>query len=384
MTTTAQNETATGARSRTILRSDWVPCRTAFIDTRTPGSDQKDNYSFIGPGVSQNSDQFVNIAEPHGFNMGAAGMPEGLTNSLHLHFTAEVFINFDGDYLLRWGADGEQGNYRSADGDVISVPPWVFRGFTNEGSEEGVLLTVLGQDQTGGIIWGPKVLERAGEHGLFLDSQNQLIDTTDGGTTEGADLLTPMPQSEIDRLDVVSEEQFATRVVQPEARTWQIQPFLCSTLPGGRAELSLVIGYGMTEQVRDVPPMHDPHSFSVAWLRAAQGEGVLEHRVDRHQVLVARTGTWEVTFETEEGMESVELNRLDAVSVPPGAKRSLRASAAGEDGTAEILVVVEGDERVRPQWSEDVVASAQDAGWVLDPNGYVAPAVLLANSPTAR
>ncbi|HEX7351707.1 hypothetical protein [Brachybacterium sp.] len=382
MTTTAPS--GTDAASRTILRTDWVPCKTAFIDTRTPGSDQKDNYSFIGPGVSQNSDQFVNIAEPHGFNMGAAGMPHGLVNSLHLHFTAEVFINFDGDYLLRWGAEGEQGTYRSLDGDIISVPPWVFRGFTNEGSGDGVLLTVLGQDRTGGIIWGPKVIEEAGKHGLYLSSDNQLVDTTQGDSLEGVELIEPMPQAEIDRLDVVTEEQFATRVTRPQDRVWQERPFLCSVLPGGRAELSLIIGYGLTEQVRDVPRLHDPHSFTVAWLRAAQGEGMLEHTIDRHQVLVARTGSWEVAFETEEGLQTVELNRLDAVSIPPGARRSLKALAAGEDGTSEILVVVEGDGRAHQRWSDEVVAAAQDAGWVLDPNGYVAPSALLANSPTPR
>lgn len=384
MTTTADHRTTADARSRTILRTDWVACKTAFIDTRTPGSDQKDNYSFIGPGVSQSSEQFVNIAEPHGFNMGAAGMPQGLTNSLHLHFTAEVFINFDGDYLLRWGAEGEQGTFRSTDGDVISVPPWIFRGFTNEGSGDGVLLTVLGQDQTGGIIWGPKVIADAGENGLFLSSQNQLIDTTAGDSVDGADLIEPIGQEEIDRLDVVSEAQFATRVVRPGDRTWQKHPFLCSALPGGGAELSLVIGYGLTEQVRDVPPLHDPHSFTIAWLRAAEDEGMLEHRIDRHQVLVARSGTWEVTFETDAGPETVELNRMDAVSVPPGAPRSLKATATGKDGDAEILVVVEGDGRVRQQWSEDVVVSAREAGWVLDPNGYLAPAALLSNSPSAR
>ncbi|MDO5661871.1 MAG: hypothetical protein Q4G40_04180 [Brachybacterium sp.] len=381
MTTTPT--TAEDARSRTILRTDWVPCKTAFIDTKTPGSDQKDNYSFIGPGVTQNSEQFVNIAEPHGFNMGAAGMPTGLTNSLHLHFTAEVFINFDGEYLLRWGSEGEQGTYRSTDGDVISVPPWIFRGFTNEGSGEGVLLTVLGQDRTGGIIWGPKVIEEAGKHGLYLSADNQLIDTTDGSSLEGVDLITPMPQEEIDRLDVVSEGQFATRVIPARDRSWQKQPFVCSTLPGGGAELSLLIGYGLTEQVRDVPPLHDPHSFTVAWLRAPQGEGVLDHAIDSHQVLVARTGTWEVTFDTAKGRETVELGRLDAVSVPPGATRSLKATDAGKDGFAEILAIVEGDGRVRQRWSDDVVAAAKEDGWVLDPNGFLAPALLLENSPTA-
>ena len=123
---------------------DWVSCHTAFIDCRTPGSDRKENYAFIGSGVSQNSDQFVNLTELHGFNVGAAGMPNGVTNNLHLHFTAEVFINFGGTFRVRWGVDGKQGEYISHDGDIISVPTWIFRGFTNEGPDDGILLTVLG------------------------------------------------------------------------------------------------------------------------------------------------------------------------------------------------------------------------------------------------
>ena len=98
---------------RTVRRTDWVSSNTAFIDCRTPGSDRKDNYAFIGPGVSQSSDQFVNLTELHGFNVGAAGMPNGVTNNLHLHFTAEVFINFGGTFRVRWGVDGKQGEYIS-------------------------------------------------------------------------------------------------------------------------------------------------------------------------------------------------------------------------------------------------------------------------------
>jgi hypothetical protein len=62
---------------RTIRRSDWVPCNSAFIDCRTPGSDRKENYAFIGAGVSQNANQYVNLTGGHGFNLGAAGMPIG-------------------------------------------------------------------------------------------------------------------------------------------------------------------------------------------------------------------------------------------------------------------------------------------------------------------
>ena len=361
---------------RTIRRTDWVPCKAAFIDCRTPGSDRKDNYSFIGSGVSQNADQFVNLTEPHGFNLGAAGMPNGTTNSLHLHFTAEVFINFGGDYQLRWGADGTQGEYRSVDGDVISVPTWIFRGFTNVGDDEGVLLTVLGRDDTGGIIWGPDVLRDAAGHGLYLTADNRLIDTVQGQQVPpGAQLIEPMPQEEIDRLDVFTTEQFRGRVTAVADREWIAEPFLCSGLPGGGAQLSLVIGYGISEARRAVPRLHEPHGFSVAWLRATAGEGVLTHRHDATQVVTAKAGRWAVRLNTGADEQVVELGRLDTLSVPPGAWRSFTQL---DDGGGELLVVTGGDGRTQLDWAPEVVKAARREGRVLDPNGYLAPAAVLA------
>ncbi|HWO60362.1 MAG TPA: hypothetical protein VNO31_10060 [Umezawaea sp.] len=359
---------------RTVLRSDWVPCKAAFIDCRTPGSDLKDNYSFIGPGVSQSADQFVNLREPHGFNLGAAGMPNGVTNSLHLHFTAEVFINFGGDYQLRWGADGRQGEYRSVDGDVISVPTWIFRGFTNVGDDEGILLTVLGRDDTGGIIWGPSVLREAAGYGLHLTADNRLIDTVRGDELpEDVALVTPISQEEIDELDVFSVEQFRTRVTHDADRTWTREPFLCSRVPGGGAELSLVIGYGLSENRRAVPRLHEPHGFSVAWLRATPGEGVLRHRHDETQVLTAKEGRWAVRLNSGAEEQVVELGRLDSLSVPAGAWRSITLL----EGEGELLVVTAGDGRTALEWAPEVVAAAREAGRVIDPNGYVAPAAVL-------
>jgi hypothetical protein len=368
---------------RTILRKDWVPCKAAFIDCRTPGSDRKDNYSFIGMGVSQSSEQYVNLVEPHGFNVGAAGMPNGTVNSLHLHFTAEVFINFGGDYQLRWGADGTQGEYHSVDGDVISVPTWVFRGFTNIGADDGVLLTVLGQDDNGGIIWGPKVLEEAADHGLYLTADNRLVDTVAGDAVpDDVALIRPMPQEEIDKLDVVTAEQFRERVVPAAQRTWVPKPFLCSDLPGGGAELSLVIGYGMSEDRRAAPRLTNPHSFDLAWLRATPGEGVLTHRVEEPTVLVVKAGRWVVRVGAGEGAHAVELGPQDAFSVPPGAWRSLtllddEGGVAADPGTGELIVVTGTDARTRLEWAPDVVSAAREGGVVLDPDGYRAPAAVL-------
>ena len=76
---------------RHIRRAQYVSCDEAFVDVRLPGSTPKENYSIVGPGVTQNASQVINLREAHGFNIGAAGMGAGITNSLHLHFTAEVF-----------------------------------------------------------------------------------------------------------------------------------------------------------------------------------------------------------------------------------------------------------------------------------------------------
>jgi quercetin dioxygenase-like cupin family protein len=367
---------------RTIRRSDWVSCNAAFIDCRTPGSDRKENYAFIGSGVSQNADQFVNLTELHGYNVGAAGMPNGVTNNLHLHFTAEVFINFGGTFRLRWGVDGKQGEYVSHDGDVITVPTWIFRGFTNEGDDDGILLTVLGQDVTGGIIWGPSVLEQAESYGLYLTADSRLIDTVAGDAVPtDVPLIKPMKQRYIDQLTTYSVEEMRRRVIQPGDRVYSKRPFLCTDLPGGNAELALGIGYGMSQDRRQVPNVHEPHSFSLAWLRAVPGEGVLRHRHPETQVLTVKSGVWEVILNDGEDQQIARLGVQDALSVPGGSWRTFKLLEAGDnaaiEGTGELLVVNSGDGRVKLEWAPEVIGAAFEAGWMLDPNGYVAPVAVM-------
>ncbi len=367
---------------RTIRRSDWVPCTAAFIDCRTPGSDRKSNYAFIGAGVSQNSGQYVNLTELHGYNVGAAGMPHGVNNNLHLHFTAEVFINVGGTFRIRWGVDGEQGEYVSHDGDIVSVPSWIFRGFTNEGPDDGLLLTVLGQDVTGGIIWGPSVLEEASGHGLYLTADNRLVDTVAGDELPaGVPLITPMAQEFIDDLTRYSPEEMRARVSQPGDRHYRRRALLCSDLPGGGAELSQVIGYGMSEDRRAVPRLHEPHGFTMAWLRATPNEGLLRHRHDRTQTLLVTSGRWKVTLNDGDAAQHVVLDAPDMLSVPPGSWRRFELLEEGSDaagqGIGELLVVDGGDGRVRLDWAPEVVEAAFAHGWMLDANGYLAPVAVL-------
>ena len=373
---------STEVTRRTIRRSDWVAENAAFIDCRTPGSDRKSNYAFIGPGVSQNAKQFINLSEPHGFNFGAAGMPNGVNNNLHLHFTAEVFINFGGTFRVRWGVDGQQGEYLSHDGDVISVPAWIFRGFTNEGADEGLLLTVLGQDVTGGIIWGPSVLQEAESYGLHLTTDNRLVDTVAGDELPAdVGLIKPMKQRYIDELTTYTPEEMRGRVTQVSDRHYRAHSFLCTGLPGGSAELGPVIGYGMSEDRRAVPRLHEPHSFNLAWLRATPGEGMLRHRHHETQILMVKSGRWRVTLNAGDAEEAVVLEAQDMLSVLPGSWRRIELIEAGLDaateGTGELLVINAGDGRIRLEWAPEVVEAAFDAGWLIDPNGYRAPVAVM-------
>ncbi|WP_282847431.1 cupin domain-containing protein [Microbacterium oxydans] len=364
---------ATEIERRTIRRTDWVPCNSAFIDCRTPGSDRKENYAFIGAGVSQNVNQFVNLEENHGFNTGAAGMPNGISNNLHLHFTAEVFINLGGEFRLRWGVDGTQGEYVSRDGDIVTIPTWIFRGFTNEGPDDGILYTVLGRDDNGGIIWGPSVLREAESYGLHLTADNRLIDTVAGDVLpDDVALISPMKQRYIDELTAYTVEQMRSRVIQPGDRRYSAAALLCAAIDGGRVELATAIGYGMSENRRQVPNVHEPHSFNLAWVKAEPGQGVLRHRHDKTQALLFKTGRWEVALGGDP-TTTVNLGPGDAFSVPEGAWRSYTCVEGDETGTGTVLVVNGGDDRVYLEWAPEVVEAAAAADWTIDPNGYLAP-----------
>ena len=48
-----------------VRYSDLKPCKTAFIDAHTPGSNQKENFTIIGSGVSESPDQHVPVSYTH-------------------------------------------------------------------------------------------------------------------------------------------------------------------------------------------------------------------------------------------------------------------------------------------------------------------------------
>ena len=109
-----------------VRYGELPPCRTAFIDAHTPGSDRKENFTIIGAGVSESAEQIVHIRETPGFNIGAAGQPPHCRNSLHAHRTAEVFFVQSGRWGFFWGRWGDAGEVVLEEGDLIDIPTGVF------------------------------------------------------------------------------------------------------------------------------------------------------------------------------------------------------------------------------------------------------------------
>ena len=358
--------------SRTILRKDLKEDRAAFLDTVIPGSEKKINYPLIGPGVSENAEQVVPVTEPHGFNLGGAVMPAGVVNNLHLHFTAEVFVCFAGRWQFRWGVEGKDGEAIVEAGDVISIPTWIFRGFTSL-TDDAWLFTALGRDVSGGLIWAPSVIEEAARYGNHLGVDNKLIVSAPGRTPEGVELRRPLNAEQLATLRTVSTEQMRERLARPDDLVWSEQPFLDSTLPGGGAHLATVVGYGMTEDRFQAPRLADPHGLTLAWLRAEPGTGVNRHRTDEAQVVIVKEGTLRVTLNQSDPV-SVDLSAYDTLSIPAGSWR--RFESVGDEPALAVLLT-SGDSRVRLEWDPEIVVAARAAGVAIDPNGYLARADML-------
>jgi mannose-6-phosphate isomerase-like protein (cupin superfamily) len=300
--------TAEQMEARIVRYGELVPCRTAFIDAHTPGSDQKENFTIIGGGVSEAADQYVHIEETPGFNIGAAGQPPKCRNSLHSHRTAEVFFVLSGRWRFFWGNEGRDGAVVLEKGDVINIPTGIFRGFENIGTDYAMIMAILGGDDAGGgVVWAPQVLEEACAHGLILGENGVLYDSKKGAQLP--DTIGPMPLLDAAQMALfpkVSAAEFVPRFV---ARYLDMM-----ALADGQPAPVI----GAEGLLRDRP------GFELDLLRETSLSS--GYTTDRHEVLMVLQGHWTLSWEGG----SVVLAAGDTCAVPPGLNRHLAPSMSGE------------------------------------------------------
>ncbi len=302
---------------RVVRYGDLRPCKTAFIDAHTPGSDRKENFTIIGGGVSESPDQHVHIRDTPGFNVGAAGQPPQCRNSLHSHRTAEVFFVLKGRWRFFWGRWGTAGEVVLEEGDIFNIPTGIFRGFENIGTDYGMIMAILGGDDAGGgVIWAPQVIEAARDHGLVLGRNGRLYDSKKGERLpEG---VPPMPLLTDEELRAFPEPTAAEVIPHYVARYWDLMAL------SDRQPARVIGPDGL---LRDRP------GFEVELLsrRSIPDEF---HAHARHAVLMPVRGHWRLRFEG--GPETV-LNPGDTALVKPGERHALAPSMTGEASLYRVL-----------------------------------------------
>jgi len=302
--------------NRLIRYKNLKPCINAFIDTRSPGSDKKENFTLIGPGVAENPDQHIHISIPHGFNVGGARQPAGCLNSKHSHLTEEVFIVHQGTWAFTSGVSADDGRVILTEGDIISIPMDIFRGFENVGDDLGYLHAVLGGDDPGRVLWAPEVFDLAKEHGLVLLDDGSLVDTTLGEKIpEGKKPMPVTSAEQIAQHRVVNSDELKSIVQTTETFEWAKNTCLAK-FPGVE-EVALV---GAESSAEDLPAgkFNWSHQFVIRGLKLAQGATVNNHLRYEEEVIFVHQGAIDLIIDGER----LSLGRGDTFTTPIKAIRS--------------------------------------------------------------
>tara|TARA_R110000868_G_scaffold302191_9_gene562699 strand:+ start:6483 stop:7520 length:1038 start_codon:yes stop_codon:yes gene_type:complete len=316
---------------RLVRYADLKGLRNAFIDARTPGSDRKENFTIIGPGVSENPAQVVHIPEAHGFNFGAARQPFGCTNSQHSHLTAETFLVHTGKWRFVFGADKDEGYLDVEPGDVATVPTHMFRGFEKRDEGTGFLAVVLGHDDPGKVVWAPSVFKMAEDFGLKLLKGGKLVDTTIGETVpEGAELEQPPTAEKLKELATPPMEELAQYYL-PHAK---MAGNPGSPLAGeGVAEAALIGDVEAGDGFSAGPIVgHWQHGFALRRLKLETGAIVPSHSRAEQEVIFVQSGTLEVNW--ADG--TIIMGAGDTLTVPVGLAHGFR-NPASSDAIAFVI-----------------------------------------------
>ena len=290
--------------------NELTPSTLPFVEGRIEGHKERKNYSIVGPGVAEDSQQSVKISKPHGYNLGAVSANPKNGSGLHSHTTAEVFLIYSGNWRFYWGADGRNEIILSK-GDIISMPTNMFRGFENAGDEEGLIFVVLGNDDPGIITWVPNVLIKAKETGLALLDDNSLVDLKESKIPPNRKLLEPITNEMLQKFD--------------NYQINEIEKFICRFKNQTNHEIDLkngikliqIIGSNFSDNKYDHLINHNT-GFNLSILKAKKG--LIENLIfDKPTILFSQKGTWKVKIEKDE----FNINSKDTFSLPLNTKVSI-------------------------------------------------------------
>ena len=290
--------------------NELTPSTLPFVEGRIQGHKERKNYSIVGPGVAEDSQQSIKISKPHGYNLGAVSANPKNGSGLHSHTTAEVFLIYSGTWRFYWGADGKNEIILNQ-GDIISMPTNMFRGFENAGKEEGLIFVVLGNDDPGIITWVPNVLIKAKETGLALLDDNSLVDLNESEIPPNKKLLEPITNEMLQKFDNYEINE--------------IENFICRLKNQTNHEIDLKNGIKLIQIIgsnfsnKNYSHLIDHNTgFNLSILKAKKG--LIEDLIfDKPTILFSQKGNWKVKI----GKDEFNINSKDTFSLPLNTKLSI-------------------------------------------------------------
>ena len=290
--------------------NELIPSTLPFVEGRLEGHKERKNYSIVGPGVAEDSEQSVKISKAHGYNLGAVSANPKNGSGLHSHTTAEVFLIYSGKWRFYWGMDGKN-EIILGKGDIISMPTNMFRGFENAGDEEGLIFVVLGNDDPGIITWIPKVLISAKETGLALLDDNSLIDLKKNEIPTGKKLLEPINNDQLQKFDNYSLNEIEKFICR-----FDNQSKFQNDLDNG-IKLIQIIGNQFCNQSYN--PLIDQNTgFNLSILKSKNGQ-IKDLIFTKPTIMFSQKGLWKIKIEND----VFEINSKDTFSVPLNTKLSI-------------------------------------------------------------
>ena len=290
--------------------NELIPSTLPFVEGRLEGHRERKNYSIVGPGVAEDSEQSVKISKAHGYNLGAVSANPKNGSGLHSHTTAEVFLIYSGKWRFYWGVDGKN-EIILGKGDIISMPTNMFRGFENAGDEEGLIFVVLGNDDPGIITWIPKVLVSAKETGLALLDDNSLIDLKKNEIPTGKKLLEPINNDQLQKFDNYSLNEIEKFICR-----FDNQSKFQNDLDNG-IKLIQIIGNQFCNQSYN--PLIDQNTgFNLSILKSKNGQ-IKDLIFTKPTIMFSQKGLWKIKIEND----IFEINSKDTFSVPLNTKLSI-------------------------------------------------------------
>ena len=290
--------------------NELTPSTLPFVEGRLEGHRERKNYSIVGPGVAEDSEQSVKISKAHGYNLGAVSANPKNGSGLHSHTTAEVFLIYSGKWRFYWGVDGKN-EIILGKGDIISMPTNMFRGFENAGDEEGLIFVVLGNDDPGIITWIPKVLISAKETGLALLDDNSLIDLKKNEIPTGKKLLEPINNDQLQKFDNYSLNEIEKFICR-----FDNQSKFQNDLDNG-IKLIQIIGNQFSNQSYN-PLIDQDTGFNLSILKSKNGQ-IKDLIFTKPTIMFSQKGLWKIKIEND----IFEINSKDTFSVPLNIKLSI-------------------------------------------------------------